>query len=181
MLTIVIAGCNTTYYRYDFRLDDHVPENDMTFEDDIILVEVEMTKTGIKMGIINKTEDMLRLIWDKTAYIVDGKSFYMINGDTRVIDSEKSQKPTTIPPRTQVEVFMVPESIAGPKGLKGVLLPSRPGFKKGDRQVASLIEHGRQVFTVFEHADEELTYTFKIYADSIRSGGKLVTLESLKN
>lgn len=78
-----------------------------------------LRKAGWQIAVKNTRDESVRLVWDESSYVtVDGISAgRMLNGETRVINSDQAQPATPIPPGSTVVVYGVPQGMTTEHGL----------------------------------------------------------------
>lgn len=111
LITIAfLAGCVTpggadynqrTYVRNDHkRTYEPVGSKEYKFENKYIQItyEPDITDAGISFAFMNKSKDMIKIIWDESVFInEDGSPKRVFHSGVTIKDRDKSQVPTIIP------------------------------------------------------------------------------------
>ena len=102
-------------YKYDYAMikkDDSTSKTDttqnMNFEDDKILANFNVGDKQISFTIKNKTDNVLKIIWDEAAIVQFGTSHKVMHSGVKYIDRNSSQPPTAIPPQASIDDIVLP-------------------------------------------------------------------------
>lgn len=109
VLAALLVGCATTSLMVTMVTP---PSETSSFENDHVKVaftfapsatlpgnpftDYEVTSVGIDL--MNRTSDPLKIMWDDISLIIDGQAHRIIHTGVRLIEKEKPQAPTTVPP-----------------------------------------------------------------------------------
>lgn len=80
----------------------------LSFEDERISVSFSIDFKEIDFVLKNKTNDVMRILWDDVSFILDGKAQKVMHNGVKYIDRNNSQPPTPIPPQTSIDDMIVP-------------------------------------------------------------------------
>lgn len=106
---LAIATDDSSQTEYRFALVDPETVFPWDYEDDIAEFVFSPSHDRIGFTIENKTNDPLKIDWEKSAYIdPDGVSHRIIHRGVKLVERAQAEEPTTIPPLTQVDEFAYP-------------------------------------------------------------------------
>lgn len=123
-----VSGGNTSDVVFrELELDSIM---EFSFEDEYIAANIRIPwyLTFISYDIQNKTNSSIKLIWDEAAYVdLFGNSTSLLSGQTRLIDSNRSQKSSIIVRNSSINGYMYPQNkiIESSKIWFEPLLPSK--------------------------------------------------------
>ena len=187
LIAIGFTGCFSytamlgTTYKYDYAMlkkDDSTSKTDttqnMNFEDDKINANFSIGDKQINFTIKNKTDNVMKIIWDEAAIVQFGTSHKVMHTGVKYIDRNNSQPPTVIPPQASIEDLILPaDNIYYREGYYGTYY-SNPGgweehdlFPKNDLNKPEIKETimklSGQTFSVYlpiQYQEKTLYYTF---------------------
>jgi len=187
LVTIGFTGCFSytamlgTTYKYDYAMikkDDSTSKTDttqnMNFEDDKILANFNVGDKQISFTIKNKTDNVLKIIWDEAAIVQFGTSHKVMHSGVKYIDRNSSQPPTAIPPQASIDDIVLPaDNVYYREGSYSTYY-SNPGgweehdlFPKNDLNKPEIKETimnlSGQTFSVYlpiQYQEKTLDYTF---------------------
>ncbi|MFH0990376.1 MAG: hypothetical protein V1799_10225 [bacterium] len=109
VLAFVISGCMSygTKYSYTYRLSK--PDSpSMTWQDERASFAFQISDKSVNFTIRNKSQDVLKIIWDEATIIREGKADKVMHSGVKYIDRNNSQPATTIPPNSAIDDLAMP-------------------------------------------------------------------------
>lgn len=95
--------------RYVFTMLKPVESSKLTFEDDAVNIDFLITDRQLGFMIKNKLDDPVKISWDEVSYIdLSGRSHRVIHEGTKIVDRERPQPATLVPPTGRLEDFIYP-------------------------------------------------------------------------
>lgn len=93
----------------EYRIDQADSLTGYRYQDGLVRI-LALAENGVFfLEIENRSEQSIQVVWDQAAYVgPDGVTSKVTNGDTRVIDMEKSQTPTVIPRAARAQLTAIP-------------------------------------------------------------------------
>lgn len=142
----------------------------LSFEDDLIKIEFmlaggERWYGGVKeikeinFSLYNKTSNVMRLIWDESAYIdQDNSSHKLIILGMRYIERDKPIPPTVIPPNSKIENIIYPSDYIKWSGKDWCSEPIFDEKQISNIKTDEIVNFG--VFMMLEIDGERKSYNF---------------------
>lgn len=106
--SILFGSCANRYLNYDFEMDHPVKSKQLYYENDSFSIAYEMRQQYIEFTILNKLNDGLRINWDEVSFSINGKTYRAVHKETGVYKINDVQPPTTIPPKSSLNDFIIP-------------------------------------------------------------------------
>jgi hypothetical protein len=132
-----------------------------SFQDSFISVVFAISKKQIDFALQNRTPEPIKIDWNQVSYVdVTGKSHRVVHEGVRLIDKDRPQAPTIVPPTARVEDIILPSDYAqwtGSDWEVRPLLPEGPLAKTYEGQSFSIF----MILEVNGRAKNYL-FTFKI-------------------
>lgn len=133
----------------------------VVYEDDLIGIGIAPARGMFQAVIENRSDHTIQLVWDQAVYVgPNGVSGRLSNGETRVMDLERSQPPTVIPRGARSVLGMVPNDNFE-SGTYGNYFHDFVPLEEGAEQL-----EGREVRVVLPFSVQdvvnEYTFVFKI-------------------
>lgn len=101
-----------TNYKYDYGLiktDSSVDSSSvMTFSDEKIDASFTVGRKSISFTIKNKTDDVMKIIWDESSIVQFGKTHKVMHSGVKYIDRNGAQTPSVIPPHASIDDIALP-------------------------------------------------------------------------
>jgi len=148
LLPIILAACYTAQQakadkeknqkikngfvksHYLFTLQKPVENSDLIFNDSLINAIFSIGDNQINFSIENKTDHILKLIWDEASIGVFGKSHKIIHSGVKFIDKGTSSPASTILPNTRVDDLALPtDNVYYREGYYGTYFSSPGGWE----------------------------------------------------
>lgn len=157
-------------YRYVFTLVKPSLSQDLTYEDELVGLQFSVEDNGIHFSLQNKADSALVLDWDKASYVdFSGQSHRVIHTGVRLMDRDKSQASTLIPPTARIEDEFFPvDNISWESGI---------GERVGDWTQAPLIQPTKDpvgykggsfsIYFPLKVGDKEKNYLFTILIQDV--------------
>ncbi len=93
---------------YIFSMVKPVQSSSLDFEDSTIASHFDVANDRINFSIANKSNHIIKLIWDNASLAVFGRSHQIMHGGVKFIDRGSSSPPSTILPGTQIDDLALP-------------------------------------------------------------------------
>lgn len=106
LVCILLASCTTQGSASVYDPDDYdVVAVMSSYEDDSVSVKAvyDNISSQIHITITNKTDSFLKLDYNESAYVADGLSSKVCDGETKRIDIAKTQPLISIPPQSSIK------------------------------------------------------------------------------
>jgi hypothetical protein len=108
-ISLFIFSCNpASLFYYDFAMSNPVTNNDMSYSDEKIDAKFSISRTSINFQIRNRTNEVLKIIWDEGAIIQNGRSKRITHSGVNYINRGNYQPPTVIPANTRIDDSAIP-------------------------------------------------------------------------
>jgi hypothetical protein len=114
----LFSGCSSnmygTKYAYSYSLADTdnrfntTGNNIMSYRDSLINVDFKIDSKNIAFEITNLYSSTIKIIWDETLYIKNGKTAKVLHAGVKYNDRNQSQPPSVIPSGTKLVDLIVP-------------------------------------------------------------------------
>lgn len=108
LFLLSITSCTSKYLIYDFKMKHPVESRQLEYENDTFSIVFEFERQTINFTILNKTNDGIKVNWDEVSFSVNGKAQRAVHKETGVYKISDIQPPTTIPPKSTLEDFLIP-------------------------------------------------------------------------
>jgi hypothetical protein len=120
---------------------------------------------NISFQIQSKQDESILIIWDESAYTdIKGESKRIIHEGVRLMDRDKPQAPTVLPPKSRITGFIIPaENIYLDKEWK-----ASPLFRAGDSGKCS-------IYWTYTLGDKKKAITYQFELKSTSTGERLST------
>jgi len=100
-----------SYYdsRTIFELTQPAPSKTLSFEDTAIAINFSVAKEQLQFTLGNKTQEPQSINWDEVSFIDrSGTAHRVLHDGVKLIDKDKPQPPTVIPPGAKINDLIVP-------------------------------------------------------------------------
>lgn len=105
---ITLAYADPTF-RYVFSMVKPKPAKELRFADEFAEFQFTIGAEEVSFQVANKTDNPMKFDWDNTAYIdTSGDTHKVIHKGIRLIEKEKPQATTLVPPGARLQDFVVP-------------------------------------------------------------------------
>lgn len=105
---LLSCGVGNKYmYLYSLKNND---DDTNTFKDDNVNIDFIFTDKMINFTLKNKTDIPLKIEWDESSIVLNGMTEKIIHQGVKLIDAERSQSPTMVPPRAMISDAVMPSS-----------------------------------------------------------------------
>jgi hypothetical protein len=92
-----------------FALAQPAPSRTLSYEDDAISITFSVTNEQLEFTLKNKTQEPQTINWDEVSYIdLDGTAHRVLHKGVKLMDRDKPQSPTVIPPGTRIDDVIEP-------------------------------------------------------------------------
>lgn len=109
IISLFIFSCApASIFYYEFAISNPISNNEMSYSDDKIDAKFSISRTSINFQINNKTNEVLKIIWDEGAIIQNGRSKRITHSGVNYINRGSYQPPTIIPANTRIEDSVLP-------------------------------------------------------------------------
>jgi hypothetical protein len=180
-LTFLLSGCSHVVWqaKHDFEISsapkfEQSSADKLTYNDANLLINFgfEAERRDITLNVLNKSEQVIKLIWDESVFIdMVGQSSRMMQNDVLTINKDGIQPPAVIPSGRRLTSRVHPASNVK-EGAKGFYLTSLiPGLfvTANDGQQDKLIAEAKkfkgkevlEAILVFEIQESKKQYHFK--------------------
>lgn len=187
LLSFLFSACfsSGSMYKYEYILTSPTVSSDLKFSDYLIDIDFDINEESINFRLDNKADNSIKILWDEASLVFDGQSKRVIHKGIKLIDSDKPQPPTVIPPHAFIKDLVVPseniyyrESIysGGNVILRGGweqkdLLPTND---RGSKQVETYIKNMKgktiQLYLPIYYKNDLNEYIFDFTIDNILRG-----------
>lgn len=100
-----------SYYdsRPIFALAQPAPSSTLTYEDNTISIAFTVANEQLEFTLSNKTQEPQTINWDEVSYMdLDGRAHRVLHKGVKLVDRDKPQSPTVIPPGTRIDDVIEP-------------------------------------------------------------------------
>lgn len=106
----IFSGCVVSpKYNLNYSLIKPTPSDTLEYADEFIDVVFSISTREIGFSLINKLNRPMKINWDDISIVYpDGKSTRIIHNGVALRDTANPQAPSTIPPNSKLEDFLVP-------------------------------------------------------------------------
>lgn len=89
--------------------------------DDVDITSTPAGATGWTIVVANNSDERLSIVWDESSFVTAASDVMgrLIRGETRKIDSAKSQPPTPVPSHTRAREFVLAEKFIQSEDAEG--------------------------------------------------------------
>ncbi len=106
-LLFLLSGCASYYYSYDLEMQHPVISKTLEYENDTLYIEFAIESKDISFTLLNKTNDGIKINWDEVSFSINGKAMRAVHKETGIMTVNMVQPPTTIPPKSSLEDFLM--------------------------------------------------------------------------
>lgn len=94
---------------YSVKLKNSKPHNSLSFENRDLEIQFNIFAKQIGFVLHNKTNEPIKVDWNQAAYVdIYGDSHQVIHSGVRIVDRDKPQAPTTVPPSAKIDDILSP-------------------------------------------------------------------------
>ncbi len=176
--SIYIFGCATmglgTKYLYSYKLTKPESSN-MKWEDDKIGFEFFISDKNVNFKALNKSNDVLKIIWDDVAIVQSGKAKKVMHAGVKYTDRNSSQPASAIPPGASIEDLIMPtDNVYFSSGAYGGWrerdLFATQDLNKDEYKQSILSSKGQKfsVYIPIQYQGKTLDYTFEFEIIEVR-------------
>lgn len=108
VLIITVSGCSEKLWTYNVQMTKPPQIRTLEYENDTFSIAFDLKPKWIEFTIYNKSEDGIKISWDEVSFSVNGKSYRIVHKETGLMRINDVQPPTTIPPKSNLEDYLVP-------------------------------------------------------------------------
>jgi hypothetical protein len=182
---VLLQSCASKILVYDYRLAYPVESKRLYVENDRFSIAFDVTNKEIGFTIFNKMNEGIRINWDEVSFSINGKATRAVHKATGVLNINQVQPPTTIPPKSTLEDFIMPaENVAiGTAGMYtryNILPTDATGKKKVDAAISKYKGTKITVYLPFYIAGKYESYYYDIMIDDVRAYKDLPKEEPVK-
>jgi hypothetical protein len=125
--------------KFSFAMTKPAANKDLLAQDDEMAISFVVQSGGIGFELRNKTEMAIKIDWDQVSFVeTDGTASKVVHSGVRLIERDRPQVPTMVPPGAKITETITPSSrIRYEKGWQVLpLLPERgaPAYSKCGKQ-----------------------------------------------
>lgn len=189
-----VTGNKTKWLVYSFQMTYPTLNKTMTFEDSIISITFDITRTQIDFSLKNNIKTIIKVGWDEASMVVYGNSNKIMHKGIKYADRNNSMASTTVLPESKLEDLALPTdnvyfneathgalvSLASSWETKPLLLPEL----KLPKDSAMLRTLNDQEITLYLPItginNERYGYTFKFKVSSVQVQNRNPELKSKK-
>src|SRR5436190_1463481 len=107
---ISLISCTNKFFQYQVTMTHPVKSKVLEYENDTFYISFAIRYQSIKFLILNKLYDGMKINWDEVSFSINGKAQRAVHKETGVLKVNDVQPPTTIPPKSTLEDFLIPTS-----------------------------------------------------------------------
>jgi hypothetical protein len=107
LILILLTGC-VPNYKYVFNMEKPVPQKENWYRDSLIYITFNIDNTRVNFTLQNLTNNIMKIIWDESALILDSKTERILHSGVRYIESNNPQIPTIVIPKAFLSDLMTP-------------------------------------------------------------------------
>ena len=174
IVTIILQSCASKYLLYDFKMTHPEQSKNLFHENDKFSISFEIGQKMIGINILNKLTDGIRINWDEVSFSINGQAERAVHKSTGIAKITEVQPPTTIPPKSSLQDFLIPESnvhystaFGGTYSFDN-LFPIEEGAKKADKAAAKYKGTKVTIFMPFYIGGKYESYYYDIMIDDVR-------------
>ncbi len=97
-------------YQYEFELNKPIKSSNLSYSNDKFDVKFDIKRDRINFKILNKSDDLIKIVWDESAMLIGGKTERITHSGVKYIDRNNSQPPSVVAPRTSFDDFIIATS-----------------------------------------------------------------------
>ena len=150
---------------YTFSLQKPRWSEALAFEDASIAFFAQVTRDGVEVAIVNRTDQPIKIDWNQVSYVDHtGRASAVSHAGVKYLDAAGPKAPTVIPPAARHEDLIVPSVSIRYSERKGWIVdPLLPMGESSRDIVGSVIS----LFMPMEIAGKIENYTFAIKIESV--------------
>lgn len=156
------------HVKWHFSLLKPKPSDDLSYEDDSVDTTFSLAPTGIGIRLHNRTSDPVIINWNNVSWVDDsGEAHKVVHSGVLLIDKDKPQTPTVIPPMARITDTMFPSDHFKVASFGSHIEPLWPDLvnMSGDQSALKKVEG--TMFSVFVPLDiggttKNYSFVFKI-------------------
>lgn len=174
-ILIIIQSCAITKqkYQYDISMIEPIESRELKYQDELIDIQFRFSEKRIGFSINNLSNNGIVIDWDKVSIVWRGEANKVFHTNVKYSEREKSQAPTSIPPKSQLvdEILPIDAAYYSKGGTyNGIYIPGKwkelnlfPEKKKSTKDENKLKERIGTNFAVYipmEISGETVEYNF---------------------
>ena len=103
VVILLLTSCSIKSYEYVLEMKKPNFSKELEFSDDKIKIVFDIGKSDISFALRNKTSSGIKILWDEASFVKKGEAQKIIHKNVKLIDKEKSQIATVIPPSSYIK------------------------------------------------------------------------------
>jgi hypothetical protein len=103
-----LFGCASYKYEYVVKLNSPVSSSFLGYWNDTFSISFDFTAKGLNFTLFNKSNDGIKINWDEVSISENGVAKRVVHKETGMTRINDLQPPTTIPPKSSLNDFVVP-------------------------------------------------------------------------
>ena len=103
----LLTSCASYKYSYKVFLENPIKSNQLFYENDTLSASFKFSVKGLSLELYNKIDEGIRINWDELSVSENGNAKRIVHKETGMTKVNDLQPPTTIPPKTKLEDFIV--------------------------------------------------------------------------
>ncbi len=169
LVSILVGSCAYNHHKYTYSYDlvnkVESPAYDMVYADSNLTARFMIHTTAIYMRLKNRSDTVLKVMWDESVLIIDSIPKRILNSSVRYNDRGLPQVPTVIPENSRIETYLTP--------IENILWDSEyddKGNDKGRWRVKELfptndLKKHNTMASIYENEGKEFTLHMPIEVD----------------
>jgi hypothetical protein len=108
LLPCCFIGCASRFYNYKISMTHPIKSSQLYYENDTFAISLDPQAKTMGFSILNKSTDGIKISWDEVSLSINGQALRVVHKETGVYKINDIQPPTTIPPKSSLEDYLVP-------------------------------------------------------------------------
>ena len=173
-IALLFQSCSSKYLLYDFKMTHPEQSKTLFHENDKFSISFDIQKNMIEVNILNKLTEGIRINWDEVSFSINGQTERAVHKSTGAGRITEVQPPTTIPPKSSLQDYLIPASKVhyspafGGSYSFSALFPIDEGAKKADKVAAKYKGTKVTIFIPFYIGGKYESYYYDIMIDDVR-------------